>query len=258
MYSNGASEHYIDLSCSFGKTNSPLEFCPPVRLFALPAARRCSEAYALIPPKIATHVDDIYGGFASNKSYQQACSFRTFLCESGNRLTLKFNMDVKKTPLPASTQIILGHCWNSIEKSIKVAPAKIVKYRNRIAEVLAKTWVKSNTLEKLHGNLTYASCTIPFGRPFLATITEHISPLRPNELIRVTKDLAQSLSVWDMLLRQNWGISMEFVLGKLRRATFNVFVDASTSWGIGGCCGSHYFQIHQRELRDFKCRMIAY
>ena len=38
VYCNGPNEHYIDLACPFGKTNSSLEFCPPVRLFAESAA----------------------------------------------------------------------------------------------------------------------------------------------------------------------------------------------------------------------------
>ena len=40
VYCNGPNEHYIDLACPFGKTNSSLEFCPPVRLFAESAAVR--------------------------------------------------------------------------------------------------------------------------------------------------------------------------------------------------------------------------
>ena len=40
VYCNGPNEHYIDLAYPFGKTNSSLEFCPPVQLFAKSAAAR--------------------------------------------------------------------------------------------------------------------------------------------------------------------------------------------------------------------------
>ena len=45
VYCNDPREHYIDFACPFGKTNSTLEFCPPVALFAkssrwLPGIRR--------------------------------------------------------------------------------------------------------------------------------------------------------------------------------------------------------------------------
>ena len=58
---------------------------------------------------MATYVDDIYGGFVFNDSYQLAQAFRDFICSSGASLTMEFNMDVKKTPLPAREQTILGH-----------------------------------------------------------------------------------------------------------------------------------------------------
>ena len=34
---------------------------------------------------------------------------------------------------------------------------------------------------------------------------------------------------------------MDFVLDRMPRAKYHIFVDASTSWGVGGCCGRHYF-----------------
>ena len=73
------------------------------------AAQRWAEANGGGQPNIATYVDDIYGGFAFNDSYQKAQAFQEFICSSGTSLTLEFNMDVKKTPLPAREQTILGH-----------------------------------------------------------------------------------------------------------------------------------------------------
>ena len=35
-YCNGLDEHYIDIACPFGKTNSTLEFCPPVSFLRPP------------------------------------------------------------------------------------------------------------------------------------------------------------------------------------------------------------------------------
>ena len=45
VYCNGPYEHYIDLACPYGKTNSPLEFCPPVALFADSSSVRYGEAF---------------------------------------------------------------------------------------------------------------------------------------------------------------------------------------------------------------------
>ena len=36
---------------------------------------------------------------------------------------------------------------------------------------------------------------------------------------------------------------MDFLLDRLPRKEYDIFVDASTSWGIGGCCGRFYFKM---------------
>ena len=76
VYCNGPREHYIDLACPFGKTNSPMEFCPPVALFAKSAAVRYAERFGGSPPNIGSYVDDIIGGFPHCPSYRKACHFR--------------------------------------------------------------------------------------------------------------------------------------------------------------------------------------
>ena len=68
VYCNGPEEHYIDLACPFGKTNSPLEFCPSVALLAKSLAVRYAEKFRVRSPVLGTHVDDIFGGFKSNRS----------------------------------------------------------------------------------------------------------------------------------------------------------------------------------------------
>lgn len=108
VYCGGPSEHYIDIACPFGKTNSTLEFCPPVSLFAKSVAFQYAKSYGGSIPRFGTHVDDIYGGLKGCSSYERAYHLRNYLCQAGTRLTLHFNMDVKKTPLPARSQVILG------------------------------------------------------------------------------------------------------------------------------------------------------
>ena len=69
VYNNGPDEHYIDLACPFGKTNSALEFCPPVTLFAKSVTVRYGEKFSTVPPILVTHVDDIFWGFKDCPDY---------------------------------------------------------------------------------------------------------------------------------------------------------------------------------------------
>ena len=107
VYCNRPNEHYIDIACPFGKTNSSLEFCPPVALFARSAAIRYSEQFKVPAPSIGTHVDDIFGGFIIGDSRERAMHFRQWLCEVGRSLTVMFNINESKTPMPAKKQVRL-------------------------------------------------------------------------------------------------------------------------------------------------------
>ena len=46
-----------------------------------------------------------------------------------------------------------------------------MKYRLRIAALLATTTTTRKELEKIHGCLNYVAGVEPFGRPFLANLT---------------------------------------------------------------------------------------
>ena len=50
------------------------------------------------------------------------------------------------------------------------------------------------------------------------------------------------LRIWRKMIVRNRGLSYKFILGKLPRSEFDIFVDASETWGIGGCCGIYYFK----------------
>ena len=54
-----------------------------------------------------------------------------------------------------------------------------------------------------------------------------------------------------MILTRNRGLSYDFVLNRLDFAREKIFVDASSSWGIGGCHGNRYFQFPNTVLRRF-------
>ena len=83
----------------------------------------------------------------------------------------------------------------------------------------------------------------PFGRPFLAHLTNTIAGTLDDEPILLNSLTRLSLEIWDYILRRNKGVSMDFILGRLPAAKSNIFADASTEWGIGGCCGEYYFKM---------------
>ena len=60
------------------------------------------------------------------------------------------------------------------------------------------------------------------------------------------------------MLLVNRGLSFNFILvGNLPSAKFDIFVDASTAWGIGGCSGNLLFKIYWHELKRLEVDAIA-
>ena len=65
------------------------------------------------------------------------------------------------------------------------------------------------------------------------------------------------LKIQDLLLKRNKGVSMDFILGRLPYAKADIFVDASSTWGIGGCYGEYFFYIPQERLVQADSEIIA-
>ena len=243
MYCNGLDEHYIDLACPFGKTNSTLEFCPPVKLFAMSVVANWSSVLGGPRPVLSSYVDDFYGGIPDCDSYETSLNLRDHLCKTGAKLTFEFNMKPHKTPLPAKRQCILGRMYDSTVRRITTEEAKRKKYLERIQSISRERFTTRKAIEELHGCLNYVADIKPFGRPFLAHLTTAMSGVKPNENIVLPTQAKMGLRIWSRILTRNKGASFDFVSNRIPRAGYDIFVDASTSWGIGGCCGRFYFAI---------------
>ena len=168
-------------------------------------------------PRLGTHVDDIFGGFQFCNSYDRALHFRNYLCSTGEKLTISFNMKINKTPLPARQQVILGCLWDSVERRVRTAEKKRKKYRRKIASFLSKSTTTTEDILKLHGSLNYAAQVAPFGRPFLAPLTNLTTYKEPRDKVVIDDLTRKGLGIWEKILRVNRGISFDFVLSKLPR-----------------------------------------
>ena len=195
MYSNGYDEHYIDIACPFGKTNSTLEFCPPVKLFAMSIAARWYELKLGPRPRLSSYVDDIYGGTPGCIEYAAALKFREFICTTGERVTFVFNKKPHKTPLPSKQQVILGCLYDSVERKMKSSGKKISKYVARIDAALSSVTVPVKDIMSLHGNLCFAGNVAPFGKPFLAALSSLMAARQPQERVRLDDKAKMGLAI---------------------------------------------------------------
>ena len=140
--------------------------------------------------------------------------------------------------------------YDAISKKCYLPLEKVSKYMNRIDEMLSRKLTSSKQLERLVGNLVQASYVEPWGRPFLSALSSKIQRLKPNARILITNYTKTSLLIQRSILKFNRGISYNFILGKLEHGKHAWFVDASTSWGIGGCAGYNYFMVKNSDLHE--------
>ena len=121
---------------------------------------------------------------------------------------------------------------------------KIDKYLGRILLLRKNKSCTIKELEKIIGNLVFASWVIPFGRSFISHISFFLYRKSKNKKITLDKYGLAAWDVWSILLTQNRGLSFDFVLGKLPRQKDEWFVDPS--YGYWGVCGNYFFKISHK------------
>ena len=144
-------------------------------------------------------------------------------------LSFVFNRKPHKTPLPAKQQVILGCLYDSTARYTKSSGEKVERYLARIDKALRAKSLPVREILSLHGNLMFAANVAPFGRPFLAALSDLTAGRKNWEVVELTELTRLSLRIWKNLLVANHGLSFDFVLGNLQRSKYNIFVDASTS-----------------------------
>ena len=220
-------------------------------------AVRFAERQGVVPPLLSAYVDDIYGGNPHNVSYDLARDLRSYICSMGSKLTFIFNDKPHKTPLPSRQQVILGCLFDSTNRRMRSADAKVAKYVGRINELLPRGNASAPDIMSLHGNLSFAANVAPFGRPFLAALSALVIRRKKADVVTLGNLARLCLRVWNKMLATNRGLSYDFILGTLPRAKSDIFVDASGEWGIGGCYDNYYFCYSWRRLSQFAGEFIA-
>ena len=79
----------------------------------------------------------------------------------------------------------------------------------------------------IHGNLNFAANVTPFGRPFLATLSNLTMGRNKSDMVVIGPLAQMGLRIWRKMLMLNRGLDYDYILGRLPRTKFDIFVDAS-------------------------------
>ena len=94
-------------------------------------------------------------GFGGADLWKLAMKLIKFITEKG--LTHEAIVNIAKTEGPATALVILGLLYCSQSKVCRLDPAKVTRYATRINALLVAGVATSKELERLVGNLQFAS-----------------------------------------------------------------------------------------------------
>ena len=155
-----------------------------------------------------------------------------------------------KSEGPARSLVILGLLYCSLTSTCRLGKAKRLKYLTRIYQALHGPCT-SDQLEQLAGNLGFAAWVEPFCRPLLAGIFGVIDRNQLKNVVELPPYTIAALRVWRKVISRNRGLPFNYILNRFPAVRIPIFVDASTTWGIGGFHGYEYFLISHTELQPF-------
>ena len=256
IYSLGRNEYYIDIAMPFGKANSARVFCTWTSAWCK-SFKWHFQKYFAFPIALAVYMDDFFGGPIRTESLSEDLKrahtlFTVLIIIGAVTSTL---MNLKKSEEPARSKEILGMVFDSKVKACFLAQTKIAKYSKIVSEVKESGVASSKVLQKIVGYLVYAAWIIPFGRPFISHLSHLIDNKNLKKNIQLDEPALMACDVWLRLLKGNFGLTFNFILGKLPRHKEEWFVDASEI-GFGGVCGFSYFRIsYGKFLKGVQLKM---
>lgn len=132
--------------------------------------------------------------------------------------------------------LYIGFLWNLTNRTVELPAEKKAKYLERL-----KPWIDGKTMplsdaERLIGTLNHVCLVVPEGRSYLTQLYAFRSSFKNRDKVhfcqhKVADDLRADLKWWKERLSQDFlGLHIQ---PPLPLSPLTIYVDASTSWGIG-------------------------
>lgn len=130
--------------------------------------------------------------------------------------------------------VYIGFLWSLEQKTVSLPAAKCAAYASKLASWLATNYTSQHDCESIVGTLNHCTLAVRDGRSHLPSFYKMLGAFRsPSPFIRhkITPSVRAETLWWLHRFRNTWcGIKIKEPPPPLPTA---LFVDASTSWGIG-------------------------
>jgi hypothetical protein len=147
----------------------------------------------------------------------------------------------------ASIFIYLGFLWNLVDRTVGLPDAKRLKYLEKVSSLLELLSRGGRLTLKdamsINGTLSHISFVIPHGRAYLANLSSFIAHFGSSSSSKFVARYPPSSVVHDL----KWWLSVLSAPSPARTLSsrgdvqdLDLWVDASTDWGIGLVMGSRW------------------
>lgn len=135
----------------------------------------------------------------------------------------------------ASFFVYIGFLWDLVAKTVSLPAAKKEKYLRKLEEWVLGLKRSKADAESLIGTLNHVTLVVPEGRSYMISLCKFRATFkndqRPFARHTVSHTLHEDLTWWRNKLSQDY-VGMD-IIRPPEPLTTSIYVDASTSWGIG-------------------------
>ncbi|PPQ76790.1 hypothetical protein CVT26_001757 [Gymnopilus dilepis] len=136
----------------------------------------------------------------------------------------------------------LGFHWNIAEKTVQLVEKKRMKYLTKLQAFLQKRKASKKDVTSIHGTLQHVAFVFRDGRSFLPTLSKFAASFRSKFTSRtINSSIRNELSWWLTALSIP---NVKRTLNPRPTIDPDIWVDASTSWGIGLVVGERWAAWH--------------
>lgn len=137
----------------------------------------------------------------------------------------------------------IGYTWDLPRKRVSLPDAKRLKFYHRVRTFIENfSGHKCHMLDvqKIHGSLCHVAFVYPEGRSRLPSLSNFTSKFRNSKFARryPPRQVLRDLAWWEDLLHREGRYRQLAPRGELQ--DLGIYVDASTSWGIGITIGQEW------------------
>jgi hypothetical protein len=178
--------------------------------------------------------------------FQSATIFRyAYDLDDIRRFTLPLGVPWHKTKGTdfSPTVLYLGFVWDLPERSVALQESKRIRYAAKVEDLIGQicrgSRLSQKSVESINGMLSHVCFVVPHGRSYLPNLSRFICTFTSKYHPRYAPASVKSdLLWWSSWLNSAHGPRSLKPRG--RTQDLDLWVDASTSWGIGLCVGQSW------------------